>query len=156
MQTTIQFSYSLNMLHSGYLTLKVTIFNSDSNNYCTVLFYKYDLLKTTFWYESGVQWYMDYSVGASENEMKYLTSQNTVRMRHTHSISMSFVDLEHKVNANSLHLASISAKQTVSLWSHPTTSSALSLMISIYYVNCDSSDVMWRLRLPGDVSVMFK
>ncbi len=29
-------------------------------------------------------------LGAFENEMKNLTSQNTVTMRHTHSISMSF------------------------------------------------------------------
>ena len=29
-------------------------------------------------------------------------------------------------------------------------------MISIYCVNCDDSDVMWRLRLPGDISVVFK
>lgn len=29
-------------------------------------------------------------------------------------------------------------------------------MISIYCVNCDDSDVMWRLRLPGDISVVYK
>lgn len=33
-------------------------------------------------------------LGAFENEMKNLTSQNTATVRHTHSISMSFCGTE--------------------------------------------------------------